>query len=264
MTGAAAIVFSAMAALFFGLGHVLLPDGLAQAAMTEQVLTLPVAAAVLFLLARLLPAASALARVLTALWPLVAVSLLVPGMDAERMDYLRTLGVWPFVAAILAAGLALLPTPSTRQGPAPTLALMPFSAVLAVCSAVVLVIAFPAPLRLILSTTYHFVIFLTLCCVLVALADAAATDLPAPREKLIRGLIGMMPLLGFLGTIAGLLQALARLPDLFTPTGADSTALEAVMQGLATAFETTLVGLVGAALTGFLLLLLTDREAEAG
>lgn len=263
MTGAAAIVFSAMAALFCAVGHVLLPETMALSTVTERLTAVTAAVSVLFLLARLLPGLAALARVATALWPLVAATVLLPGMEAVRMDYIRVLGVWPFVAAMLAAGLALLPTQAARQAPAPTLALFPFGAALAACLVVVLTIAFPAPLRLFLSTAYHFVIFLTLATVLVALADVAATHLPPAREKLIRALIGMMPLLGFLGTIAGLLQALARLPDLFSATDRDTGALQAVIQGLATAFETTLVGLVGAALTGFLLLLLTDREAAA-
>lgn len=261
MTGIAAIVVSGMAALFFGVGIVLLPAALPAGGMLRPLALVAATVPVIFLLARSVPPLAAAARVVTALWPLLAVTLLLPGMQPARLDYLRALGIWPFVAAMLAAGLSLLPTQAARQDPVPTLALFPFGAVLATCAAALLVIGFPTPLRLVLSTPYHVVIFLALACVLVALADAAATHLPPAREKLIRALIAMMPLLGFLGTIAGLLEALTSLPALFSPTGADSGALGLVMRGLATAFETTLVGLVGAALTGFLLLLLTDREA---
>jgi hypothetical protein len=250
VTGIAAIVVSGMAALFFGVGIVLLPAALPAGGMLRPLALVAATVPVIFLLARSVPPLAAVARVVTALWPLLAVTLLLPGMQPARLDYLRALGIWPFVAAMLAAGLSLLPTQAARQDPVPTLALFPFGAVLATCAAALLVIGFPTPLRLVLSTPYHVVIFL-----------AAATRLPPAREKLIRALIAMMPLLGFLGTIAGLLEALTSLPALFSPTGADSGALGLVMRGLATAFETTLVGLVGAALTGFLLLLLTDREA---
>ena len=192
---------------------------------------------------------------------LVAVTLLMSGAGAARAMHIATLGLWPFVIAFLAAGLALIP-PAGGRTPSPTLSLFPLGAALAACIGTVFVLVLPPLARLCLATPYHFVIFLTFAVVLVALSDTAATRLTAPRERLIRALIGLMPLLGFLGTIAGIIEALARLPDLFAPDGAEGGALAAVMRGLSTAFETTLVGLVGAALAGFLLILLADRDGD--
>lgn len=246
MTPRAAALLSLIAAALFAIGLSLA----APSAALRPLAAALALAIILFLLPRLAPAA----RLIMALWPLLAVTLLVPGPAPQ----LSTFALWPFVAAFLASGLALMPALPDRQ--ASTLSLLPFGAALAACLGTALSLFMPPLARLTLSTPYHFIIFLTLSTILVALADAAATGLPAHRERLIRALIGLLPLLGFLGTIAGIIQALASLPALFTLQDRDPKALDAVLHGLSTAFETTLTGLVGAALAGFLLILLTDRH----
>ncbi len=255
-----ALVFSALAALFYGAGLLFLPPASGAATALFAIAAGPVAALALWLAAHGFSPFGPAARLLAALWPPAALTAASTGMGAAHLAHLAALGLWPFVLAALAAGLALMPADAGRK-PVPTLALFPLGAALAGCAGTVLALLAPALARLCLATPYHFVIFLTFCTVLVALSDAAATTLAPPRDRLIRALIALMPLLGFLGTVAGLIEALSNLPDLFAPQGADDGALTFVLHGLSTAFETTLIGLIGAALTGFLLTLLTDREA---
>lgn len=89
--------------------------------------------------------------------------------------------------------------------------------------------------------------------------DALAVQHDAARQFL-RRLLGLLPLLGFLGTIVGLAAAIAGLPHGLSG-GVDLTAS---LGGLAIKFETTFLGLtaylIGSLLTNFL-----DRlEADAG
>jgi biopolymer transport protein ExbB/TolQ len=89
--------------------------------------------------------------------------------------------------------------------------------------------------------------------------DAAAVHHDAARQFL-RRLLGLLPLLGFLGTIVGLAAAIAGLPHGLSG-GVDLTAS---LGGLAIKFETTFLGLT-AYLIGSLLTNLLDRlEADAG
>ncbi len=82
--------------------------------------------------------------------------------------------------------------------------------------------------------------------------------------SIVRGLIWAIPVLGFIGTVLGLSQAIGS----FTGVLANSTdieqlrpALQKVTGGLATAFETTLQGLL-AALTIHMLLTFIKRDEE--
>lgn len=57
--------------------------------------------------------------------------------------------------------------------------------------------------------------------------------------------IWLLPLLGFIGTVIGITQAIDNLGPLISENNADSKALiQPIMQGLATAFYTTFMGLV--------------------
>lgn len=257
MRRGAATVLSVMAVIFYGIGLALMPEALAAAARIAELAALPGGALLLFVLSAAVPPLGAVARLLCGLWPILVFAL-VCGSTGLRAEYLAGFGFWPFVAAATAAGLALMPGSARHL---PTLALFPFAAVLAGCLCAALVLTAPGLARLLASSPYHFVITLALAATLVALADAAAGHLSAPRERLIRALVAMLPLLGFLGTIAGLIEALGSLPDLFAAEGQREGALTEVIAGLSTAFETTLVGLVGAAGCSFLLVLLVDREA---
>lgn len=257
MRNAGAALFACVAGLLYALGFWFLPEGLAGKAALADLSLLPALGAALFLIVPFWPVAGGAARALTAAWPLVLAPLVASGGEAERMAMIATAGLWAFGAASLCAGLALLrPDPGTEL---PTLALFPLGAALAMLAITLLVPLAREVALLVMATPYHLVIFLTLCSTLVALGDAAATGLGPRRERLIRALIGLMPLLGFLGTVAGIIEAMAGLPALFTGGGVDNAALDPVLQGLATAFETTLVGLVGAALCGLLVTVLADR-----
>lgn len=260
MRGAGAAVFACAAGLLYALGYWFLPDGLAGKAGVAQLSVLPALATTLFLIAPFWPAAGGPARATMALWPVVLAPLVASGGEPARMAMISVAGLWAFGAATLCAGLALLrPDPGDEV---PTLALFPLGATLSMLLATLLVPMARPLADLVLATPYHFTIFLTLCATLVALADASATGLSARRERFIRALIGLMPLLGFLGTVAGIMKALAGLPGLFGGQGVDGDALTPVLQGLATAFETTLVGLVGAAACGLLVTVLADRATR--
>ncbi len=258
MTPRAAALLSFVAAVLYATGLALLGPDAPWAGPLRNLAGAPVAACLLFLLSDRLPRLGPVARMVAAFWPLVVATLLMSGGGAQ----IGAFALWPFVAASLAAGMSLMPLLPERQ--ASTLALLPFGAALSGCLGTGLHLAAPAAARLCLATPYHFVIFLAFCVVLVALADAATTALPPRRQRLIRALIALLPLLGFLGTIAGIIEALASLPDLFTPGGRNGAALDPVLRGLSTAFETTLIGLVFSAATGFLLTLLADRDDRTG
>ena len=79
------------------------------------------------------------------------------------------------------------------------------------------------------------------------------------------GIAGLLPLLGFLGTIVGIMAALRSLPALFDDAGApDQAALNGLLSGLAGAFETTMIGLSAAVVAGIALTLLDTRDAGNG
>ena len=77
-----------------------------------------------------------------------------------------------------------------------------------------------------------------------------------------RGLLPVLPLLGFLGTVIGLARAMAELPAaLGNGTGA-AVDLSGTLSGLAIKFETTLLGLLASMIAAVLLNLLEKRETE--
>lgn len=257
MSRGAAVVLCGLSAAFFWMGLALMPGVSDRAGLLDRIGFAPVLATGLFLAGAAMPRLDAAGRLICGLWPGIAFTLVGAG-GAVPKAYLAGFGIWPLVVAGVAAALALVP----RKAPQlPTLALFPFGAVLALLLQAGLLLILPELARLLGSTPYHFVIALILSTTLIALADAAATGLPPARERLIRALTAMMPLLGFLGTIAGLIGALGGLPGLFAEDGQQAGALTRVIEGLSTAFETTLLGLIGAASCNFLLVLLADREA---
>lgn len=91
--------------------------------------------------------------------------------------------------------------------------------------------------------------------------DEASAD---SSYTVIRGFIWAIPVLGFVGTVLGLSIAMAAFGDVLTNAGEMQElrgALTIVVGGLATAFETTLEGLV-AALAIHMLMLMTRRREE--
>ncbi|MEM6677603.1 MAG: MotA/TolQ/ExbB proton channel family protein [Pseudomonadota bacterium] len=106
-----------------------------------------------------------------------------------------------------------------------------------------------------------------------AVAPAPTPEAAAPlveagveqaSRRFLRNLIASLPLIGFAGTVLGIMAALAALPDVLGAIGVDggvAAALSGTLGGLATAFQTTLLGLIGS-LTASLLLAALER-AEA-
>jgi biopolymer transport protein ExbB/TolQ len=78
-------------------------------------------------------------------------------------------------------------------------------------------------------------------------SDASAVD---SSYTVIRSLIWTIPILGFIGTVVGLSQAIGSFTDVLNQAGGDSSSIKSklgpVVAGLATAFETTLVALLAA------------------
>jgi len=82
---------------------------------------------------------------------------------------------------------------------------------------------------------------------------------------LVRGLIWAIPVLGFIGTVQGLSQALGSFWGVVSHSnevGEMRSALQGVTSGLATAFETTLVGLVAALAIHLVMILIKRREEQ--
>jgi biopolymer transport protein ExbB/TolQ len=89
-------------------------------------------------------------------------------------------------------------------------------------------------------------------------------DVMESSYALVRGLIWAIPVLGFIGTVQGLSQAVGNFGSVLTDAAEVSAlkpALRGVTAGLATAFETTFVALV-AALGIQLLLTMVKRDEE--
>ena len=68
--------------------------------------------------------------------------------------------------------------------------------------------------------------------------------------SLVRVLLWAIPILGFIGTVVGLSQAIGSFTEVLNQTGSDASSIKSklapVVGGLATAFETTLVALLAA------------------
>jgi len=82
---------------------------------------------------------------------------------------------------------------------------------------------------------------------------------------LVRGLIWAIPVLGFIGTVQGLSRALGAFWGVVSHSdqvGEMRSALQGVTGGLATAFETTLVGLVAALAIHLMMILVKGREEQ--
>lgn len=80
---------------------------------------------------------------------------------------------------------------------------------------------------------------------------------------LLRGILWMLPVLGFIGTVLGLSVALGSFGSVLSSASDISqlkTALQAVTGGLATAFETTLQGLVATVAVHLLMIFIRGRE----
>jgi biopolymer transport protein ExbB/TolQ len=99
--------------------------------------------------------------------------------------------------------------------------------------------------------------------VLESQADSDGSSVDS-SYTVIRSLIWTIPILGFIGTVVGLSQAIGAFTDVLTQTGSDAGSIKSklgpVVGGLATAFETTLVALVAAVIIQLLSTWVYKRE----
>ncbi len=87
----------------------------------------------------------------------------------------------------------------------------------------------------------------------------------ATSYQLVQGFIWAIPILGFIGTVLGLSQAIQGFGGTLATSGdfqAVQDSLTVVVSGLATAFDTTLLGLVAAVLLQLVMTVLRRREAR--
>ena len=99
--------------------------------------------------------------------------------------------------------------------------------------------------------------------VLESQADSDASSVDS-SYTVIRSLIWTIPILGFIGTVVGLSQAIGSFTDVLNQAGGDSSSIKSklgpVVAGLATAFETTLVALLAAVVIQLLSTWVYKRE----
>lgn len=99
--------------------------------------------------------------------------------------------------------------------------------------------------------------------VLESQADSDGSSVDS-SYTVIRSLIWTIPILGFIGTVVGLSQAIGSFTDVLTQSGSDAGSIKSklgpVVGGLATAFETTLVALVAAVIIQLLSTWVYKRE----
>jgi biopolymer transport protein ExbB/TolQ len=92
-------------------------------------------------------------------------------------------------------------------------------------------------------------------------SDASAVD---SSYTVVRSLIWTIPILGFIGTVVGLSDAIGSFTQVLNDTSGDSSTIKSnlapVVGGLATAFETTLVALVAAVVIQLLSTWVFKRE----
>jgi hypothetical protein len=195
-------------------------------------------------------------------WPLVtgATGLALAGvLEGTLLAQARG---WPVAGAALAGALALGPL-AARPAQAWLVGLVGW---LAAATQVDLA---GAPQRILASGPIHLAIGLFGAAALAMVILAAARGSHgAEAQRFTTTLSGLMPVLGFTGTVAGIMTSLAAMPGAFPGAGggADPAALRAVLSGLGTAFETTLLGLLGSVAVGLSILILNPfaEPADAG
>ncbi|MGI6244216.1 MAG: MotA/TolQ/ExbB proton channel family protein [Pseudochelatococcus sp.] len=95
-------------------------------------------------------------------------------------------------------------------------------------------------------------------------AFRARAELDRASRQFLRGLVPLLPLLGFLGTVIGLSVTLAQLPMDSADAGRAAIDISASLGGLAIKFQTTLLGLAGGMIASVAVALLEKAETELG
>lgn len=162
---------------------------------------------------------------------------------------------WPFALMALAVWLPRL----NANGPMPVDGLVLGAGLLLICVMLFSLIV-PDFLPFVIKTPVHLFLWLTFISALSLQFVALGVGCwPVRSMRFTQVLASILPLLGFFGTIFGLMNALSALPDIFAVGAPDGTALAAMLRGLGSAFETTLIGLGGA-----IILTLTDTLVPDG
>lgn len=251
-----ATLLATMATALVWLDLALSPGGLVQMSVTQATVAGGLVLAPLALMVASHPSGvTRFAVLLLTALPAIALVLALTSGDSA-------LAHWPLAVAALASALAILTLAEIdNRDPMPT-ACFPLGAVLlavglAAISDPISPLLWPEGVQLLTRTAVHLALTALAAVVLAGLLIAALRrSLSARASGLLRALIGLLPLLGFTGTILGIIQSLAALPEVFDGGGPGTAALAPVLAGLSTAFETTLIGLVAAVCAGFFLALL--------
>ncbi|MFP7674930.1 hypothetical protein ACG74X_16390 [Marivita sp. S0852] len=196
---------------------------------------------------------------LPALWAVLA-PLSASVLAGDALARLSGLRLWPEALCALAGALAL-----SALGPrdAAGAADLCFGAALGMAILMALALLWPEAAKTLTRSLLHLALTLIAASTMAVLLRAALAGLTPRSRRMATGLIALLPLLGFAGTILGIMGALSALPDLFADgaAGGDTAALGALLGGLSGAFETTLIGLVAAAAASLALTLIdTARD----
>ncbi|MCL3883299.1 MotA/TolQ/ExbB proton channel family protein [Marivita sp. GX14005] len=196
---------------------------------------------------------------LAALWAVLA-PLSAAVLAGDALPRLSGLRLWPEALSALAGGLALSAlSQSDAAGPMDLV----FGAALGIAILMALALLWPEAATVLTRSPLHLALTLIAASTMALLLRASLAGLTPRSRRMASGLIALLPLLGFAGTILGIMGALAALPDLFAggTAGNDTAALGALLGGLSGAFETTLIGLVAAAAASLALTLIeTARD----
>lgn len=245
--------FSALALLFYGLARGMIPapvgtacDALAGLGLIAEVTRLFFRSDLRGVTAHLFTAL-AIGATLGTLWGQI-------GTDGAGLDRLQG---WPLVLLCLAVWLPRM----TAQAPRPVDGLL-LGAALALVLATTLSLLAPTLLPYLLQTPVHLCLWLAFLTSFALSLCATAGPLPLSTARFAGGLAGLLPLLGFFGTIFGLMSALDALPEIFARGTPQEAALATMLRGLGNAFETTLIGLGGAMVLTLTASLLPDAPQE--
>lgn len=250
-SGVVLLAATAAAAFWAGWGLGALPHSLLISLLGAGL----VAAAVLVALG-----AAALGLAGTLLGLCTTATLLVVLSAAEDASQVAgNLALWPLVLSLFAAlmALSLMPGMATRAAIARGAFLFALGLTLAL------------PLggagfvdRWILASPVHLLIAFAACLVFAAQAMVALAGRPDPDEaRFTQGMAQLLPLLGFAGTVWGIMIALGSLPAIFADAQPSPQALQSLLGGLGTAFETTLVGLAATVVASVVDLLLPQDSS---
>ena len=250
-TGVVLLAAAAVAAFWAGWGLWLLPHSPLMSMLGAGMI------AALVLLLTGTQGFQGLAGTLLGLCPCIAL-LVTLALADDLADVADRLRLAPLVLSLFAAVLALslMPGMATRVGFARAGFVL----------ALGLTLAMPLGLgefadRWVLQSSVHLMIVFTACLVFAAQARVALLGPPDRDEaRLTAGMAQLLPLLGFAGTVWGIMVALGALPAIFATAVPSSASLQTLLGGLGTAFETTLLGLAAAVIVAIIDLLLPEPD----